>query len=128
MLMLMCGTLLFLASFASYRRRCCITSLLDHHPIHSDLPMEPVRRTIFRKVFDYHGPLAWYPGHMAKAQRIMGERLSRVDLVIEVRDARVPYSSANTFLGAVLARKAKVVVYNKADLANPNLFSVCTSD
>jgi ribosome biogenesis GTPase A len=84
-----------------------------------------VVRQVFRKKFDYRGPLAWFPGHMAKTQRLIAERLARIDMVIEVRDARAPFSSANTTLDTILGRKQRVVVYNKADLANHNLFAVC---
>ena len=43
-------------------------------------------------------PIQWFPGHMTKAKRQMEENLKKVDLVIEIRDARIPYSSKNPML------------------------------
>jgi Tfp pilus assembly major pilin PilA len=63
------------------------------------------------------GALNWFPGHMAKAVQTMAERLRDVQLVIEVRDARCPLSSANPLLDRVAAGRPRVVVLNKADLA-----------
>ncbi len=62
--------------------------------------------------------IQWYPGHMTKAKRMMREALGKVDAVIELRDARIPASSRNPDLGALLAGKPRIVVLNKADLAN----------
>ena len=61
----------------------------------------------------------WYPGHMAKAKRLLQDQLSRVDAVIEICDARLPESSRNPVLNAMLHGKARVLMMNKADLANP---------
>lgn len=61
----------------------------------------------------------WYPGHMAKAKRLLQDQLSRVDAVIEICDARLPESSRNPVLNAMLRGKARVLMMNKADLANP---------
>jgi hypothetical protein len=61
----------------------------------------------------------WFPGHMVKAQRLMRTRLKQVDMVLEVRDARVPFSSANGDLDKLIANKARLVVLNKEDLADP---------
>lgn len=61
----------------------------------------------------------WYPGHMAKAKRLLQEQLSRVDAVIEICDARLPEASRNPVLNAMLRGKARVLMMNKADLANP---------
>ena len=60
----------------------------------------------------------WYPGHMAKAKRILKDDLKLVDLIIEVVDARVPLSSQNPDLNQLLTDKAKVSVLNKKDLAD----------
>ena len=60
----------------------------------------------------------WYPGHMAKAKRLLQDQLSRVDAVIEICDARLPESSRNPVLNAMLRGKARVLMMNKADLAN----------
>lgn len=106
----------------------------------------------------------WYPGHMATASRVIRHHLKHIDLVIEVRDARVivpafwlvyrlllhsanhfvigvpssfcilltiekcsqiPLSSANQELQEMLARKKRLIVLNKMDLANPNMMVVC---
>lgn len=59
----------------------------------------------------------WYPGHMARAKRLLAEQLSRVDVAIELCDARIPRASRNPDLDALLAGKKRLLVLNKADLA-----------
>lgn len=61
----------------------------------------------------------WYPGHMAKSKRLLDDQLGRVDVVIELCDARLPYSSRNPELDRLLGGKKRVLVLNKADLADP---------
>ena len=61
----------------------------------------------------------WYPGHMAKTRRLLLEQLRRVDLVIELCDARLPYSSRNPDLDRLAAGKRRILLLNKADLADP---------
>ncbi len=61
--------------------------------------------------------LNWFPGHMKKAQRLIEENLSLVDLVIELLDARIPISSQNPMLRELLGDKSRLIVLNKADLA-----------
>lgn len=63
-------------------------------------------------------PIQWYPGHMAKAKRLLAEQLKRVDAVVELCDARLPYSSRNPDLDKLLERKPRLLVLNKADLAD----------
>ena len=63
--------------------------------------------------------IQWYPGHMTKARRAMQEDLKLVDLVIEITDARVPLSGRNPDLSAMAKDKSRVVIFNKADLADP---------
>jgi len=63
----------------------------------------------------------WYPGHMAKAKRLLQEQLARVDAVIELCDARLPLSSRNPDLEKMLRNKARVLLLNKADLADPGM-------
>ncbi|KAF5834933.1 P-loop containing nucleoside triphosphate hydrolase protein [Dunaliella salina] len=58
----------------------------------------------------------WYPGHMQKAVRDMQGRLKQVDLIIEVRDARVPMSACSTVMEGLLRGKRRIIVLNKADL------------
>jgi ribosome biogenesis GTPase A len=64
-------------------------------------------------------PIQWYPGHMAKAMRTVQENLKLVDVVIEVVDARCPGASSNGDLVRLLQAKPRIVVLNKADLADP---------
>ena len=61
----------------------------------------------------------WYPGHMAKTRRLMQEQLKAVDMVIEVVDARMPLASRNPDFEALFAGKTRMIVLNKADLAEP---------
>jgi len=61
----------------------------------------------------------WFPGHMAKAKRTVKENLQNVDVVIEVRDARVPESTGNPDLPELLKGKPLVMALNKRDLADP---------
>lgn len=60
----------------------------------------------------------WYPGHMAKAKRQLSQQLGRVDAVIELCDARLPHASRNPDLDRLAAGKARVLILNKADLAD----------
>lgn len=64
--------------------------------------------------------LQWYPGHMHKAARAMREILPGVDVVIELMDARIPWSSANPMLGEIRGEKPVIRVMTKADLADPS--------
>ena len=59
----------------------------------------------------------WYPGHMARARRLLAEQLSRVDVAVELCDARIPRASRNPDLDALLRGKKRLLVLNKADLA-----------
>ena len=61
----------------------------------------------------------WYPGHMAKSRRLLEDQLSRVDLVIELCDARLPFSSRNPVLDRMINGKNRLLYLNKADLADP---------
>ena len=59
----------------------------------------------------------WYPGHMARAKRLLAEQLSRVDVVIELCDARIPRASRNPDLAELVKGKRRLLVLGKADLA-----------
>lgn len=61
----------------------------------------------------------WYPGHMHKARKEMLEVLPLVDVIIEVIDARIPYSSENPMIGTMRGDKPCLKILNKADLADP---------
>ena len=63
----------------------------------------------------------WYPGHMARAKRLLSDQLSRVDVVIELCDARLPLSSRNPDLMRLTEKKERVLLLGKSDLADPNL-------
>ncbi len=63
----------------------------------------------------------WYPGHMTKARRKIKESLKQVDLVIEVLDARIPYSSKNPDLTELLNGQKHLIILNKIDLADREL-------
>ena len=63
--------------------------------------------------------IQWFPGHMAKTRRLISENLKNVDLVIEILDARIPYSSRNPELGRLSAGKPTLLLLNKASLADP---------
>lgn len=59
----------------------------------------------------------WYPGHMARAKKKLMEQLSRVDVVVELCDARIPRASRNPELGELVKNKKRLLILNKADLA-----------
>ena len=60
----------------------------------------------------------WYPGHMTKAKRAMQEDIKLIDVVIELVDARVPYSSKNPDIDDLAKNKARIILLNKCDLAS----------
>lgn len=60
----------------------------------------------------------WYPGHMTKAKRQMQEDIKLIDLVIELVDARIPFSSRNPDIDELGKNKARLILMNKADLAS----------
>ena len=68
-------------------------------------------------------PIQWFPGHMAKTKRMMRECLSEVDIIIELLDARIPYSSKNPEIDGLINNKPKITVFTKSTLADPNVTS-----
>lgn len=60
----------------------------------------------------------WYPGHMAKTKRVIAEKMKAIDVVLELLDARIPYSSQNPVVAEVTGNKPRVILLNKADLAD----------
>ncbi len=62
--------------------------------------------------------IQWYPGHMAKAKREVSEQLKKVDVVFELVDACIPYSSRNPMIDEVIKQKPRVVILNKKDMTN----------
>lgn len=65
--------------------------------------------------------IQWYPGHMAKAKRLLGDKLSIINVAVIVVDARAPLSTFNPDLFEMLSGKECIVVINKADLADEAL-------
>ena len=63
----------------------------------------------------------WYPGHMARAKRLLADQLKNVDLVVELCDARLPFSSRNPELGKMMDGRKRILLMNKADLADPEI-------
>lgn len=61
----------------------------------------------------------WYPGHMTKAIRMMQENIKLIDLMIELVDARIPMSSRNPDIDELAGNKSRIILLNKADLADP---------
>ncbi|MCR5670807.1 MAG: ribosome biogenesis GTPase YlqF [Butyrivibrio sp.] len=61
----------------------------------------------------------WYPGHMTKAMRMMQENIKLIDIIIELTDARIPYAGRNPDIDELGKNKFRLVILNKADLADP---------
>lgn len=64
--------------------------------------------------------IQWFPGHMAKTRRLMAENLRLVDIVVEITDARIPYSSRNPEIDKMIGQKPRMILLNKCDQADPN--------
>ena len=62
--------------------------------------------------------IQWFPGHMAKTRRLIAENLKLVDVVVELKDARIPYSSTNPILKEIVGNKPRVIALNKCDMAD----------
>ena len=60
---------------------------------------------------------SWFPGHMFKALRELASTVNEVDLIVEIRDARIPLSSRNPYFDDVCAGKRRLILYNKRNLA-----------
>lgn len=67
--------------------------------------------------------IQWFPGHMAKTRRLITENLKNADAVIEILDARIPYSSRNPEISRICAGKPLLILLNKASLADPSVTS-----
>ncbi len=65
--------------------------------------------------------IQWFPGHMAKTKRLIRESLPLVDIVIEILDARIPYSSHNPDIEKLAESKPRLILLNKASLASPTV-------
>jgi ribosome biogenesis GTPase A len=64
-------------------------------------------------------PIQWYPGHIAKAERALLDQLNRVDVVFEVRDARIPMASAHPQVPTWIGEKPRVLILNRMDTISP---------
>lgn len=62
--------------------------------------------------------IQWYPGHMAKTKREIKEKVKLVDVVLEILDARIPFSSQNPVIDTMIGNAPKIVLFNKADLSD----------
>lgn len=65
--------------------------------------------------------IQWFPGHMNRAKRAIQELVSDIDVVIELLDARAPFSSCNPLLQSMIKKKKKIRLLNKSDLADPRV-------
>lgn len=65
--------------------------------------------------------IQWYPGHIAKAERALKEQLKKVDVILEVRDARIPLATYHPQMPTWVGSKAKVLVINRMDMIGPQL-------
>lgn len=62
--------------------------------------------------------IQWFPGHMAKTRRLISENLKEVDIIVEILDARIPYSSKNPEIARLIGDKPCLTVLNKSSLAD----------
>lgn len=62
--------------------------------------------------------IQWFPGHMAKTRRLIAENLKLVDVIIELLDARIPFSSRNPEINSLINNKPRLIAFNKSDLAD----------
>ena len=65
--------------------------------------------------------IQWFPGHMAKTRRMIAKSLPLVDAVAELLDARLPLSSRNPEFNRLTGKKPRLVILNKADMADPDI-------
>ena len=68
----------------------------------------------------HKNPINWYPGHMAKTKREIKEKIDLIDIVFEVIDARIPYSSKNKDIDDIIKNKPRVIIMTKIDLCDIN--------
>jgi len=71
--------------------------------------------------------IQWYPGHMAKTKRQVKEKVKYIDVVLELLDARVPFSSQNPMIDELIGNTPKIILFNKADLAESSELEKWTS-
>lgn len=64
--------------------------------------------------------IQWYPGHMAKTKKEIINKVKLVDIVLEILDARIPFSSQNPVISTLIGNTPKIILFNKADLTDQN--------
>ncbi|MCG9892144.1 MAG: ribosome biogenesis GTPase YlqF [Thermosynechococcaceae cyanobacterium MS004] len=69
-------------------------------------------------------PIQWYPGHIAKAEKALITQLKRVDVVLEVRDARIPLASAHPQASAWVGEKPRILILNRMDLVSAKAIEI----
>ena len=65
--------------------------------------------------------IQWFPGHMAKTRRLISENLKEVDIIVEILDARIPYSSKNPEIAKIIGDKPCLTVLNKSSIADKEM-------
>ena len=86
---------------------------------HIDRPrLKEMAFTSIQEKFSNQQDINWYPGHMLKAKKELAEQLKRVDVVLEIRDARIPLSSVNQDFEELLGHKKRILIFNKTALAD----------
>lgn len=75
-----------------------------------------------------HRQIQWFPGHMNRTRRLIVEQINRIDIVVEILDARIPQASRNPLLEEITAGKPVLMVLNKSDMADPKLTELWISN
>lgn len=70
----------------------------------------------------------WYPGHMAKTRRLIKENINMIDIVYEVVDARIPFSSKIKDIDDLIKNKPKIMIMTKSDLCDENKTRICAKE
>ena len=100
--------------------RCPQTVSFQKKDKNATPPLRPETIKLPQEIHANHGQINWYPGHMARAEReIMETYRKEVDFVVEVRDARLPFSTAADRLADLVGNKPRLILLNKSDLACP---------
>lgn len=76
------------------------------------------RKDMLSKMGEQRAQIQWFPGHMAKTRRLIKESLPLVDIVAQILDARIPLSSQNPEIKALVGSKPSIILLNKSDIAN----------
>ena len=82
--------------------------------------MENNNQEVFHKT-----SINWYPGHMAKTRRLIKENINMVDVIYEVVDARIPFSSRIKDIDDLISNKPRIIIMTKTDLCDINKTSKC---